>query len=66
MRADRVEVDRRRRRAGAESRALVALLHHGVVAVPVQLHALARLRWFQIEGKSDARVLLAFGQRVDR
>src|SRR3546814_2460783 len=40
---DRGHVDGRWRGAGAEGRALVALLDLAVVAVPVQLHALARL-----------------------
>ena len=40
--ADILEIDGGRCRAGAECRALVALVDPGVVAVPVQLHARAR------------------------
>src|SRR5262250_1221868 len=40
---DGCEIDGGWRGARAEGRALVALLHHGVVAVPVELHPLARL-----------------------
>src|SRR4029450_13794190 len=63
--ADRREIDSRRRGAGAERCVLVALFRPDVVAVPVQLHALARLLQPD-RGKVDWRVALSLWQRTDR
>ena len=62
---DRRKIDRRRRRAGAEGCVLVPLLGHHVVAVPVKLHALARLLQPD-RGEVDRRIAFALRQLVDR
>src|SRR6266540_1637239 len=63
--SDGDEIDGRRRGAGAEGGALVALLHHRVVAVPVQLLALARL--LEPDRREvRGRVLLGLRERAER